>query len=182
MTGPGTPIRWAPRVRPELIRQLYEADARGIRDDELIDEVGCGLLTRCRSILEVTEAAHGRAKCHGCAGVIHHPARSGETLRCPACGWTSPWCDYQRSYQGKHLFGGAAIGEFEAYAREYPAARDARQRMLAIDRLLHAFHWNLTRRTGEMEATRPAAANLIDLPRLRDVVAFLDDLAGRRAR
>lgn len=27
---------WAPRVRPEKIRRLYQAEARGILDEELI--------------------------------------------------------------------------------------------------------------------------------------------------
>ncbi|MEX2225792.1 MAG: hypothetical protein WEB52_05000 [Dehalococcoidia bacterium] len=33
-------IKWARRVRPETIRRLYTLDAKGIVDDELIDEVG----------------------------------------------------------------------------------------------------------------------------------------------
>ena len=30
-------LRWAPRMEPEKIRRLYEMDARGIRDEELLD-------------------------------------------------------------------------------------------------------------------------------------------------
>jgi hypothetical protein len=44
-------VRWAPRVNPSLIRRLYEADARGIVDDELFDDVGSALHARCQSIL-----------------------------------------------------------------------------------------------------------------------------------
>ena len=43
--------RWAPRVRRSKIRRLYETDALGIYDDELIDDVGYALLARCRSFL-----------------------------------------------------------------------------------------------------------------------------------
>ena len=32
--------RWAPRVPQDKVRRLYETDARGIYDDELIDDVG----------------------------------------------------------------------------------------------------------------------------------------------
>src|SRR5438309_1523131 len=31
-------VRWAPRVNPHKIRRLYETDARGIVDDELIED------------------------------------------------------------------------------------------------------------------------------------------------
>jgi len=33
-------IDWAPRVKPQTLRRLYQTDARGILDEELIDEVG----------------------------------------------------------------------------------------------------------------------------------------------
>ena len=40
---------WAPRLRPQLLRRLYESDARGIQDLELCDEVGMFLFMRCRT-------------------------------------------------------------------------------------------------------------------------------------
>ena len=46
---------WAPRARPELIRRLYESDAAGLLDGELVDEVGYALLLRCKTIQCVTE-------------------------------------------------------------------------------------------------------------------------------
>ncbi|MGC9523034.1 MAG: hypothetical protein ACP5HG_14265 [Anaerolineae bacterium] len=54
---------WAPRVKPERIRQLYALDAQGIYDDELIADVGYGLLARCQSFIEANEAVDGRARC-----------------------------------------------------------------------------------------------------------------------
>jgi len=36
-------VQWAPRVNPSTIRRLYEIDARGIADEDLIDEVGYAL-------------------------------------------------------------------------------------------------------------------------------------------
>ena len=44
-------VRWASRVNPATIRRLYETDARGIVDEDLIDEVGFALYARCQSIL-----------------------------------------------------------------------------------------------------------------------------------
>jgi hypothetical protein len=43
------PFRWARRVEQEKIRRLYETDARGIVDDELIDEVGYAMSPAARA-------------------------------------------------------------------------------------------------------------------------------------
>ena len=42
---------WAPRVTQHKIRQLYEDDAKGIRDEDLIEDVGYSLLCRCESFI-----------------------------------------------------------------------------------------------------------------------------------
>jgi hypothetical protein len=44
--------RWSARVRKEKIRQLYQKDASGIVDEELLDDVGTTLYCRCVSIIE----------------------------------------------------------------------------------------------------------------------------------
>src|SRR5215471_6451592 len=41
-------VVWPRRVSRRVIRQLYELDAKGIVEAELIDEVGFGLLARCK--------------------------------------------------------------------------------------------------------------------------------------
>jgi hypothetical protein len=46
--------RWAPRTPQAKIRWLYELDAQGITDEELIADVGYRLYSRCQSILAVT--------------------------------------------------------------------------------------------------------------------------------
>ena len=38
--------RWAPRVQAAMIRRLYEQNAAGIYDDQLVDEVGYAFLAR----------------------------------------------------------------------------------------------------------------------------------------
>ena len=54
--------RWAGRVPQHTIKRLYETDARGIYDEELIDEIGWGLHARCQSLLEAeAPPAEGRA-------------------------------------------------------------------------------------------------------------------------
>lgn len=172
-------IEWARKVRPEKIARLYEADAAGLRDEELADEVGFALLARCESILEVTEASRGRAKCHGCGALIQHGWRHDEVLVCERCGWTVVWETYLRSYQGKQLHGGAAVKAFAEFVERFPAARTYPEKMLLIDQLLHEFHWNLIRKQERLEATRPVAANLIDCRGLAEVAAFLGKLTSK---
>ena len=53
-------IQWSPRVGPQKILRLYQTDAQGIVDEDLIDEVGHGLLARCESIRIVSDAYKGR--------------------------------------------------------------------------------------------------------------------------
>jgi hypothetical protein len=174
------PIRWARKVASHHIRRLYLADAAGLPDEELVDEVGLGLYDRCVSILEVTQAVRGRAKCHGCGGIILHQCGHDEVLRCERCEWRTTWPAYRRSYKGKQLFGGAAIAAFEEFVKRYPGARTYSEKILLIDRLIHEFHMNLIRGREQPEATRPAAANLIEFEKLAEALAFLDELAGSR--
>ncbi len=91
---------------------------------------------------------------------------------CETCGWCVPWRSVLKSMQGKELVAGAAERYFGEYLSRYPRARTAREKMLAIDGLLHEFHSSA--RFGDV---RPAAVNVI-AGRLRDVMSLLDELAA----
>jgi hypothetical protein len=158
---------WAPRVPQRKIRQLYETDARGIYDLDLIDDVGYGLLARCESFITANGARAGELPCPRCGQTVHRE----ETLRCH-CGWTLPWADYFRTIQHKQLSGAEPVlRQFEDFVRAFPSAKTPQEKMLLIDQLIHGFHWYY--KLGG--PTRPVAVNLIE-GRLRDVVAFLDCL------
>ncbi|HMD79671.1 MAG TPA: hypothetical protein VKE92_00095, partial [Anaerolineales bacterium] len=47
-------ITWSPRIRPVLIKRLYESDALGFQDDELCNDVGFRLYMRCQTVLMVS--------------------------------------------------------------------------------------------------------------------------------
>jgi len=163
--------RWAPRVTQEEIRRLYESDAKGIYDEALIAEVGYGLLARCQSFLDATEAAAGRARCPRCSAIVLHGGGKEELLRC-SCGWELPWSEYFKTIQHKQLSGAEPVREqFRAFVAEFPLARTPQERVILIDRLLHGFHWYY-KTNGP---TRPVAVNLIE-GKLSEVVAFLDAL------
>lgn len=164
---------WAPRVPRSTIRRLYELDAQGILDPGLIDEVGWALWERCDSILLVTAAHHGRLPCPACGAAIERqaPWTAEEMIECPQCGWQLPWAEYHRSYRGKQLFGANAVDIFQACHAGFQRAGSPREKMLLIDRLIHAFHIRLS------AVGRPAAANLIQ-GSLQEVIHFLDGLSG----
>ena len=172
MDGDGK-IRWAPKVPQWQIRRLYETDAQGIIDDDLIDKVGWALWDRYDSILTVTAAHYGHVCCPSCDTLIErqHRGTTDEHITCPTCGWSIPWTTYHRTYRGKQLFGANAVDVFKWYHQAFPLAQMTNAKMLLIDQLIHAFH------VGLQDIGRPAAANLIE-GSLTDVIRFLDTLTN----
>ena len=167
---PGPPV-WAPRLDQSLLRRLYEADAQGIQDDELLDEVGWRLKARCESFITAVEAARGRVQCPACGQIVLHHAGVDEILRCASCGWEMPWRVYFKSFQHKQLSGAdAVLALFGEFVAQFPKARTPQEKMLCIDRLIHGFHYNL-----QFGPTRAVGVNLIK-GGYHEVVDFLDRL------
>ncbi|MDP6038304.1 MAG: hypothetical protein QGG64_07130 [Candidatus Latescibacteria bacterium] len=52
------------------IRQFYETDAKGIYDEDLIDDVGYGLLARCESFIIANRTRSGEVLCPQCNELI----------------------------------------------------------------------------------------------------------------
>jgi DNA-directed RNA polymerase subunit RPC12/RpoP len=179
-------IRWSPRVAKWKIRRLYELDAQGIVDEALLDDVGITLLLRCRDIVTIDEARRGRIKCPRCAKqkkrtlIVRAHGKGDvrdEVITCPECGWRITWGEYALSFKRKQLNSGGALTAFERYIRDYRAAQRPQQKMLAIDRLIHEFHYSL--RAQPDLPCRPVGVNLIQ-GKLGDVVRFLDELTYGR--
>lgn len=166
-------IQWAAKVPQRKIRRLYETDAKGIADEEQIDEVGWALWDRCDSILKVTAAHYGRVRCPACDTLIEHGDRwkSDDVINCPSCRWSLPWLTYHRTYRGKQLFGANAVQVFEVYHAAFLQAKTPQAKMVLIDQLIHAFHF------GVKELGRPAGVNLIE-GSMAEVIVFLDALTN----
>lgn len=163
--------QWAPRVRPEQIRRLYAGEAAGLLDEELLDEVFYAMRARCDSIVTVTEASEGRVRCPACDGVfLRQGGDNGTQMKCPACGWTLTWGKYLKTYQGMQLHGGGALPAINAFLQEGSAASNPQKKMLLIDALLHAYHWE-----AEENPTRPVAVNMIQ-GTIHSVVALLEEI------
>lgn len=183
MTDGRDEVDWGPRVPRHKIRRLYELNAAGIEDADLIDDVGITLLVRCRSILDIHAAKRGRVRCPRCqrnrveTWIARDRTLRGdprdEVLTCPVCRWNITWGEYALTFKRKQLNPGGAVSAFRAYVETYARARTPRAKMLAIDRLIHEFHYSL--RDRPEQPTRPVAVNLIT-GKLTAVEAFLDEL------
>lgn len=164
---------WAPRVSKTSIRRLYILDARGIQDDELIDEVGFALWSRCRSVVAASRAVQGKAACPQCEHIVAYHGQKEEILRCQKCGWSLSWGAYFETIQKKQLSGTEPVLElFDGDMHAFRKAHTYQEKMVEIDRLIHGFHWH-----HQYGATRPVAVNLIE-GRLSGVIEFLDHLSA----
>lgn len=174
-------VRWSPRVPKWKLRRLYQRTCQGIWDEELIDDVGMTLFARCQDILKIHRAqADKQVTCPRCERngretLIPRRGNRETPLRCGECGWSMTWRAYHRTFQRRQLNPGGAVSYFQSFATDYHRARDPVAKMLAIDRLIHEFHYS--NRKHPDQPTRPAGVNLI-VGDLEEVVRFLDELSG----
>jgi hypothetical protein len=160
-------IRWAARLRPVLLRRLYESDARGLQDVELCDDVGLRLYERCRTLLLVSR---GALDCPGCRAELRVP-HQGEA-EC-ACGFGTTWDAYRRSVRHFDAAPGRAVAVYRAFVEAWPRARDYRAKLVAIDQLVHGFH--VEEASGN--EVKSVASKLLEGNK-KEVVRFLDALSA----
>ncbi len=162
---------WAGRVPRRKIAELYKKDALGIHDEELIDEVGIGLLVRIEHIFRAKAANSGLASCPLCRSEIPHDFAPAFLLRCDSCNWELAWAEYQKSFRGKHLIASGMTAFLKEYVEQYRAARSPQQKMILIDTLIHRYHWEL-----EGGLTGPGARDLIG-GKPSEIIDFLNHLS-----
>jgi hypothetical protein len=171
-------ISWSPKIRQSKIRQLYQNDALGAVDEVLVEDVGLGMLDRCRSIWLVTRREVECLRC-GATFSLCEPG-SWKTLpgaQCcptPGCGWETSAEEWHESWKHRELLGTAALDAVETYLHDYPRAKKTEERMVCIDQLIHSFHISL--QTGKLN--RSFANNLIEGSH-DQVVEFLDRLSAK---
>jgi hypothetical protein len=164
------PLSWAPKVRQDNIRRLYEQDARGLLDETLLDDVGSALYSRCRSILLVSSQ---HLECPRCEQIFPiAPHTHDDVLSCPTgCGWAITTDQHHQSWRHRDL-SGTNTPAFQIFVDRYPHATSPRDKLILIDRLIHAFHQSIRYPVPH----RSAANNLIE-GNHEQVVAFLDQLS-----
>ncbi len=139
-------FHWAKRVSRRDIRRLYEGDARGLLDTDLLDEIHYAIHARVCDMFEVREAQQfGRVKCRNCGAPASQPYQMGsrnknKILKCEQCGWQVTCGEYYESYTGKSMLPGSVVDIFEAYLERFPKATTPAEKMLLIDWLIHQFH------------------------------------------
>jgi hypothetical protein len=139
-------FHWAKRVSRRDIQRLYESDARGMLDEELLEQVHHAIHVRVCDMFEVRDAQqHGRVKCRICGAPIPQPFWMGgrnkdNPLQCAQCGWQTTCGKFYESYTGKSLLPGSMTNLFEEYLERFPQAQTPQQKMLLVDWLIHQFH------------------------------------------
>ena len=115
----------------------------------------------------------------GMTSLIERPLTRGDPrdrlLTCPRCSWQITWGEYHLSFKRHQLNPGGATASFSAYLQDYAAAQTPQAKMLAIDRLIHEFHYSYRPRPDI--PTRSVSVNLIE-GKLSDVIQFLDELTA----
>ena len=166
-------ITWSPRIRPVLIKRLYDSDALGLQDDELCSDVGIRLYLRCQTVLMVSRDEVACPRC-GTLFTINTGTKDALSV-CPEpdCGWQTTQTEYHESWSKKRICGANALPAFEEFYSRFSSALPYREKMVLIDGLIHSFHW----RIQEKLPAHAAANNLIEGEH-DQVIEFLDKLSG----
>jgi len=135
-------FRWANRISRRLLVRLYESDAKMMLDDELLDEVGFTIYTRClqgrdESIL----FGENKMKCHNCGAILTAQSR-GELLTCD-CGHSYLLREYKRSFVADGMPSRSATIFFNEFIDKWPTAKDSTTKMQLIDWVIHQCHQSM---------------------------------------
>lgn len=134
-------IKWAPKVAQAPIARLYEHDAAGIHDEELLDDVGYALWARAADISLVARSGV-RCPVEGAEFSLGddawHRLPADASATCPTCGWQTTVAAWHDSFRKTDLSGMAPF--VDVYVATWPKARSYRDRMQLVDRLLHEVH------------------------------------------
>lgn len=133
---------WTPRISRNKIVRLYESDANGMLDEELLEDIGFSIYMRCIEGQEVMDAVRNmRVKCRRCGKIIIRKSKRDqhESLRC-SCGWNTTWGHYRKNTFSQNMCNGNADPFFREYIKKWENAKTAREKMILIDWLIHQFH------------------------------------------
>jgi hypothetical protein len=162
-------IRWAPKLRTDKLVRLYQTDAAGRRDDELLADVGWSLYSR---LCDVQRVVRGEVACPRCQTdfVVRNSNQDLDTMvSCPSCGWQTTPRQWHKSWEHRGLNGHCP--EFEVFVTRWPDVKEPNQQMMLIDRVVHALHVAAHGSIGNF-----AARNFLEGKRPR-IAAILDQLA-----
>ncbi len=178
-------FHWAGKVGRRDIQRLYESDAKGLLDEELLEKVMYTIHARVCDMFEVREAQQtGRVKCRSCGAPIPQPYWMGgvnrkNLLHCEKCGWQTTCGEFFKSYTGKDMLPGSRKELFQDFLERFPSARTPREKMLLLDWLIHEFHVQagVSSRLVAMNVIQGSRDQLIEL-----ISALASGEAGQAAK
>jgi hypothetical protein len=150
-------------LRTDRLIRLYESDAAGMLDADLVDDVGWRLWER---LADVRRVNRGDVRCPSCAAELH----VGETGVVCACGWSVTAEEYFQSKRKRDLHGSCPA--YADFVERFPKLATAKERMMLIDGVVHELHLTITG-----EPSNFAARNFIEGTRPK-IVALLEELAN----
>jgi hypothetical protein len=164
--------KWSEKVSRNKLIRLYQNDAKGLTDVDLLDEVGYTLYARCKQAKETRECLDkGEIICCHC-GTVNKAAGYASLISCP-CGYYYTYREYRRSCNANSMPGGRATEIFYAFAQKWPLCKDEKEKMLLIDWLVHECHVSVM--TGGQG--RSVCVNLIE-GTVTQIKNMLEMLAG----
>jgi len=142
-------FKWCKKVSRNDIMRLYQSDAKGLLDEELLDEIGFMFYSRCVQSKEAYEHMDkGEIVCHNCNSVL----KAGQIkqgggfllggnspIHC-SCGYSYTFREYRRSCNAANMPAGAATPIFNEFMRKWLTCKDSKSKMMLIDWLIHQFH------------------------------------------
>lgn len=132
-------FKWSKKVALKDINKLYQGEAKGLIDEELLEDVGLTFYIRCKQAIEVRELIdNGQMMCLQCGAVL--PKKDyKEVVNCD-CGYSYTFREYRRSCTSANMPGGRATEIFEYFTQKWPHSKETVQKMMLIDWLIHQCH------------------------------------------
>jgi len=144
-------FKWIKKVPRNDLMRLYQSDAKGLLDEELLDEIGHSFYSRCVQAQEAySHMEKGEIICLHCNAVLAGETSQGRyglhvantPIHCE-CGHSYTFREYRRSCNSADMPAGAADPIFDEFVQKWSITKDAKAKMMLIDWLIHQFHVKL---------------------------------------
>ena len=150
-------FNWSKKVSRNALLQLYQSEAKGMINNELLDEIGYTLFIRCEQARNARDLIDkNMILCLNCGLSIKCINKNDITI-C-SCGYSYTYREYRRSCNSNNMPGGRAEPIFNEFMKRWPKCKDSKSKMLLIDWLIHKCH--VTLMSGELG--RSVCVNLIE--------------------
>jgi hypothetical protein len=160
--------RWPDKVSRNDLRRLYQSNAAGRTDTELLEEIGATIAVRCMQAKHIYDLMEqGKILCTSCGEIL-----SGRGVLTCGCGLNYTYHAYRKAFREDNMPRGAASRTFDLFVADWENTRTMESKMRLIDNLIHAFH--IAAISGKQG--RPVGVNLISGTKTQ-VIALIEELS-----